>query len=308
MERKNTPMVIALVLALVFVLAVVFGAKFVYSKAASGPTVVTDLGYEEADSAECQSFVDALPNKVGTFKRVPIADPAPSGAAAYKHGLEDELTIRCGVPTPDYASQADSVTENSGAQWLRISDNSGNATWFTLDTTPAVAVTAPEGSKAKKVTGGLDEAIGTLTHHEIDLPATPLERIDASAANETESCSVLNLPEKYGDHVLAGRPDSPTGSWLYTSDTRNPIEVRCGVSMSPEYAAGARLTQLDGRPWFTDSSGLRWWSMGTPTVAVFAPLDLAENVLADVSRQIGPVEDAGDSAPSQDTADAQKAQ
>lgn len=306
MERKNTPMVIALVLAVVFVLAVIFGAKFVYNKAASAPTVVTDLGYEEASSAECQSFVDALPDKVGGFSRVPIAEPVPAGAAAYTHGLEDELTIRCGVPSPDYASQADHVTENSSAQWLRVSDNSGNATWFTLNTSPAIAVTAPESSNAKKVTGGLDEAIATLNHTESDLPATPLARLGSASDDQSDACTSLDLPENYGDHTLPARPASPTDSWLYTSDTRNPIEVRCGVEMSPEYGAGARLTQLDGRPWFTDSSGLRWWSLGTPTVAIFAPLDLAENVLADVSRQIGPADEANE--PAQDQPAGQPAQ
>ncbi|MFP7664139.1 MAG: DUF3515 family protein [Corynebacterium pyruviciproducens] len=295
MERKNTqrntPMVIALVLAVVFVVAVLFGAKFVYSKAASGPTVVTDLGYEESSSAECSQFIEALPDKIGRYKQVPIADPVPAGAAAYKKGLEDELTVRCGMPTPTYASAASHVTENSNAQWLRVSDNSGNATWYSLNVRPTIAITAADTSDSKTVTRGLDEAIATLESTPVTLLETPLAPLNASAEDQTDSCANLDLPEKYGeDHKLTKRPDSPTGSWLYTSDTRNPIEVRCGVAMSDEYGPGASLTQLDGRPWFTDSSGLRWWSMGTPTVAVFAPLDLADSVLVDVSRQIGPAE------------------
>ncbi len=298
---SRTTTVLALVLAVVFVGAVLAGAKIlvdrnVYTDVSMGPVDAPD-----ADSPACDAILDALPDRTSDYRSVGITEPAPTGAAAYRDSGGAELTVRCGVSAPAQYSVVSSVVSHGGTDWLRVDDateGSDLSTWYSLSSTPVVAVTGsvdPGTALDRTVSfDGIGRAIADNTDGDAPTPrALPLTDLpaDRSAASCTEFGDAL--ADAFGAYrrvteTTAGEPIDGVAVW--TAPGAEPVVVRCGVGMPESYAAGAQLTQVDEVPWYEDtalgngSTAGVWYALGYgSTVAVSLPLDVGDTVLPQIS-------------------------
>ena len=150
---------IALILSVVFVAAVLAGAKIlidrnVYTAVAMGPVEAP-----AADSDACAATIDDLPDRIGDFRDVGIVDPAPEGAAGFRDSGGTELTVRCGVSTPGQLTQVSELTDpqdGGGTPWLEIQDatpGSELSTWYAVGQSPVVAVTTDADLSVGDLTG-----------------------------------------------------------------------------------------------------------------------------------------------------------
>ena len=99
-----------------------------------------------ADSAECRTLVDALPDQLGDYRRAPAADPAPAGAAAWQTEPDSEpVILRCGLDRPIMFVVGAPIQVVDTVQWFRVADEE-RSTWFVVDRAVYVALTLPQGS------------------------------------------------------------------------------------------------------------------------------------------------------------------
>lgn len=127
----------------------------------------------KAETSECTTLLDALPEELGDYRRVPAADPAPAGAAAWRAGADTEpVVLRCGLDRPlDFVTGVP-LQQVDAVQWFQVSENpaeaGGRSTWYAVDRTVYVALTLPPGSgptPIQKISGAIDQT----------LPAVPLD-------------------------------------------------------------------------------------------------------------------------------------
>lgn len=320
---RRTTTVLALVLAVVFVAAVLVGAKIlvgrtVYTAVAMGPVDAPD-----ADSAACSGVVDALPGRTGDYRSVDVTDPAPAGAAAYRDSGGTELTVRCGVSAPAQYTAVSDTVDHGGTAWLRIDDatpGSDLETWYALGGSPVVAVTGSvdAGSSLDRSIDldGIGRAVAAHADGDApvaaDLPLTTVKTESGapgtSGSSAAGSCPAFTaaLPDALGDYrriteTTQATATTPAGTALdslggaaapavWTAPGREPVVVRCGVAVPASYKAGARLTQVDKVPWFEDtalgngSTAGVWYGLGyDATVAVSLPLDAGDVALPEFS-------------------------
>jgi Protein of unknown function (DUF3515) len=98
----------------------------------------------KADSAECRALVDALPDRLGDYRRARAAEPAPLGAAAWTAEGEPVI-LRCGLDRPAEFVVGSPIQVVNAVQWFEIRDQ-GRSTWFAVDRPVYVALTLPQGS------------------------------------------------------------------------------------------------------------------------------------------------------------------
>jgi uncharacterized protein DUF3515 len=100
----------------------------------------------EADSAECRTLTDALPEQLGDYKRAPAAEPAPAGAAGWlKTPGGEAVILRCGLDRPAEFVVGAPIQVVDAVQWFEVADQ-GRSTWFAVDRPVYVALTLPQGS------------------------------------------------------------------------------------------------------------------------------------------------------------------
>jgi hypothetical protein len=108
----------------------------------------------EADSAECRTLVDALPEQLGDYRRAPAAQPAPPGAAAWAAEGEPVI-LRCGLDRPAEFVVGSPIQVVDAVKWFRVGEagaggdqpaGQGHSTWFAVDRPVYVALTLPQGS------------------------------------------------------------------------------------------------------------------------------------------------------------------
>jgi hypothetical protein len=104
-----------------------------------------------AESPECTSLLDALPEQLGDYHSAELLDPAPAGARAW--ALDDDesepVVLRCGLDRPVGFDVAAPLQVVNGVQWFEVSgaDSGVDAsTWFAVDRAVYVALTVPGGS------------------------------------------------------------------------------------------------------------------------------------------------------------------
>src|SRR5690606_35844194 len=113
------------------------------------PVAMSDLPAPLADSPECADFIAGLPDELIGHDRAEVAEPAPDGVAAWASSSVERGTLRCGVDLPLQSTDYAPTEMIDGVEWLLIPDappGSPLASWFTVDRTPVVAVTADEES------------------------------------------------------------------------------------------------------------------------------------------------------------------
>ena len=121
-----------------------------------------------ADSAECQALLAALPEELGAYHRVPAAEPAPAGAAAWQAAPDVEpVILRCGLDRPAEFVVGAPVQVVDAVQWFEVADD-GRGTWFSVDRPVYVALTLPQGSGPTPIQQISDVIATTLPATEID--------------------------------------------------------------------------------------------------------------------------------------------
>jgi hypothetical protein len=116
----------------------------------------------DAGSPACASLLASLPDRLpsaGTeLLRRPLADPAPSGAAAW--GEDSPVVLRCGLPRPAGLTPTSSLLEVDGVRWLppdgrtglgqtggtAATDQATTSSWVACDRPVYIALTLPPGS------------------------------------------------------------------------------------------------------------------------------------------------------------------
>ncbi|SER59032.1 DUF3515 domain-containing protein [Actinokineospora terrae] len=114
----------------------------------TGPVGLVPVDAPDAAAPDCgaltQALPQALPNGGGSLPRLPIADPAPVGAAAWGDQVADPVVLRCGLGKPPELTPTAALREVSKVRWLVI-DGDGASTWFAVDRPVYVALTLPAG-------------------------------------------------------------------------------------------------------------------------------------------------------------------
>ncbi len=123
-----------------------------------------------ADSSECRALLAALPEDLGDYQRVPAAEPAPQGAAAWQEAPDAEpVILRCGLDRPAEFVVGAPVQVVDAVQWFEVADSAGGrSTWFAVDRPVYVALTLPQGSGPTPIQQ-ISDVIATI------LPATEID-------------------------------------------------------------------------------------------------------------------------------------
>ena len=290
-QFNRTTIYVSLGLAVALVLGVLVGARVFFNRVALQPVAMTQLPAPEASSAECTSLIDALPATLADLKRAELAEPAPEGAAAWQASSTERITLRCGVDAPAQYTPYAQTEDIDGARWLRVNDatpGSTLATWFTVDRSPVLAVTADTQQlrDGTAPVAGIDTA--ALTGPAPEQRPAPLADLaaggDAAGADGAGGAC---------DSLLAAAPDSIAEGYTrvdavseqtvaWSAAGQDAIVLRCGVADPENYGPGARLDQINGVPWFEDvklangTTASTWYAMGRD-VQVAASLPQAES-------------------------------
>lgn len=164
-------LIAALVVAVGAVVAVLVVAAVVQRPPAPAPVVIAAAPAPHAESPECRSLTEALPEELGEYSRAPVLEPAPAGTAAWQAEDGGEaLILRCGLDRPvDFVAGAP-VQMVDAVQWFRVADQAdeGRSTWFAVDRPVYVALTLPAGSGPTPI-----QAISTAIAE--SLPATAVD-------------------------------------------------------------------------------------------------------------------------------------
>ena len=285
-QFNRTTIYVSLGLAVALVLGVLVGARVFFNRVALQPVAMTQLPAPEAASAECTSLIDALPATLANLKRAELAEPAPEGAAAWQASSTERITLRCGVDAPAQYTPYAQTEDIDGVRWLRVNDatpGSTLATWFTVDRSPVLAVTADTQQlrDGTAPVSGIDTA--ALTGPAPEQRPAPLADLAAGGGADAGAC----------DSLLAAAPDSIAEGYTrvdavseqtvaWSAAGQDAIVLRCGVADPANYGPGARLDQINGVPWFEDvklangTTASTWYAMGRD-VQVAASLPQAES-------------------------------
>lgn len=142
-------LITAIVLAIGAVTAILVVAAVAQRQRGPAPVAVSAVPAPRADSSECARLVEALPERLGDFRRAPLVEPAPVGAVAWQGADGGEpLVLRCGVERPADFVVGAPVTVVDLVSWFRVQDSgeADRATWFAVDRPVYVALTLPPGS------------------------------------------------------------------------------------------------------------------------------------------------------------------
>jgi Protein of unknown function (DUF3515) len=108
------------------------------------PVAIAAVPAPKADSTECRSLADALPQQLDDYRRAQAAEPVPAGATAWQADGQ-VVILRCGVDRPAEFVVGSPLQVVDAVQWFEVSD-AGRSTWFAVDRPVYVALTLPQGS------------------------------------------------------------------------------------------------------------------------------------------------------------------
>ncbi len=293
--KSNAPQIAALILAIIFVAAVLAGARVLVDRHVYKPVGMSPVNAPKANSQQCHDVVNALPNSSGKFRRVDLLEPAPEGAAAYRNSEGKQLTVRCGVDAPDQYTKLTTLEDHGGGKWMHVKDatpGSNLNSWYQVGGGPVLAVSGEAGS-----TELLDDLGASVKDKPGDAPTPrpfPLSDLKEAKANKCEPFLGTLPPRFEGGYHREQVADAPRGTAVYLNDDGlEPIVIRCGVAMPKDYQPGATINQVNEVPWFEDASlaqgstaGL-WYAVGhEDVVALRMPGDSGNSVITQVSDAI----------------------
>jgi len=147
-ETRDGPPRALLIAAVVVAAGAIIGILVLAALRQSEPepqaVAIASVPAPKADSAECRALLDALPDELGDYRRVPAVDPAPAGAAAWRADAEPVI-LRCGLDRPAEFVVGSPLQVVDAVQWFQLADQ-GRSTWFAVDRPVYVALTLPDGS------------------------------------------------------------------------------------------------------------------------------------------------------------------
>jgi Protein of unknown function (DUF3515) len=173
-ETRDGPpralLIAAVMVAVGAVIAILAFAALRQSPPEQDAVAIASVPAPEADSAQCRTLLDALPDQMGDYRRVPAAEPAPAGAAAWQATPDREAVIlRCGLDRPAEFVVGSPLQVVDAVQWFEIADE-GRSTWFAVDRPVYVALTLPQGSGPTPIQE-ISQAIAK------SLPAKPIDPV-----------------------------------------------------------------------------------------------------------------------------------
>lgn len=146
----------ALIIAAVAVAVAAIGVILVIAanrEAPPQPVAVAAAPAPRADSPACRALAGALPDRLGDYQRVPVAQPAPQGAAAWRAGPDSQpVVLRCGLDRPGEFVVGSPIQVVDRVQWFEVhpdqqsAGDAGRSTWYAVDRPVYVALTLPSGS------------------------------------------------------------------------------------------------------------------------------------------------------------------
>ncbi|HEX2284596.1 MAG TPA: DUF3515 domain-containing protein [Mycobacterium sp.] len=171
-ETRDGPpralLIAALVVAVGAIVAILALAALRQSDPEDQPVAIVGVPAPKADSAECRTLLDALPQQLGDYRRAPAAEPAPAGAMAWRADPDGEaIILRCGLDRPAEFVAGAPLQVVDAVQWFRVADEE-RSTWFAVDRPVYVALTLPAGSGPTPIQD-ISAAIAKV------LPATPID-------------------------------------------------------------------------------------------------------------------------------------
>lgn len=173
-ERRH-PAVIATAVALPIALlvGVIVAAVTVSGDATRPPEALGPVDAPAAESSDCVTLLDALPEALGDYTQAELVDPAPAGARAYApdDDVSEAIVLRCGLPRPAGFDVASALQVINGVQWFEVSgaDTGIDAsTWYTVDRPVYVALTVPGGSGPTPLQDASNSIAGALPQTALD--------------------------------------------------------------------------------------------------------------------------------------------
>lgn len=144
-------LIAAVVVAVAAIVGVLVAAAIARQPASLQPVPVVSIPAPAADDPSCRALLDGLPDDLDEYRRAPLANPAPAGAAAWQRpggestGSADAVILRCGIDRPLEFVTGAPLQMVDEVSWFRIAD-SGRTTWVAVDRPAYVALTLPDGS------------------------------------------------------------------------------------------------------------------------------------------------------------------
>lgn len=148
-------LIAAIVLAVGAAVGFLVFASVAQHRRGPSPVALSSVPAPGADGSDCTGLLEKLPDQLGDYRRAPLVDPAPAGAAAWQRDDGGEpLVLRCGVERPADFVVGAPLTVVDAVSWFRVQDaadvvgaeNTDRATWFAVDRPVYVALTLPSGS------------------------------------------------------------------------------------------------------------------------------------------------------------------
>ena len=147
-ETRDGPpralLIAAIVVAAGAIVGILVFAALRQSPPGQQPAAIASVPAPKADSAECRALLDALPDRLGDYRRAPAAEPAPPAAAAWTADGEPVI-LRCGLDRPAEFVVGSPIQVVDVVQWFRVVDEE-RSTWFVVDRSVYIALTLPPGS------------------------------------------------------------------------------------------------------------------------------------------------------------------
>lgn len=292
---------LSLGLALLLVAGVLIGSKLYLKQLNNQPVALTELPSPDADSPECASLIESLPDEVAGHRRATLADPKPAGAAAWQTSSTDRVTLRCGVDAPVQFTELTSTEQIRGVEWMKVSDptpESNLTTWFTVDRSPVVAVTADNPAESGSPVEDID--LSALPQADPAPGKAPLAELEASISDGSgDVCRELvaalpaDLAGGYTRLDVSAVDGLGENAAAWGAEGLEPVVLKCGVTPPPSYEAGAQLTQVNDVPWFEETSSNAasqatvLYALGRAAeIAVSVPVGAGDGALTNLSDAI----------------------
>jgi Protein of unknown function (DUF3515) len=124
----------------------------------------------QSGAPACKAVAAALPQRLGRYQRVAVAQPAPEGAAAWRDGTNGEpVVLRCGLDRPADFVVGSPIQAVDRVQWFQVTGqppgDAGRSTWYTVDRSVYLALTLPSGSgptPIQELSDMIDRTVGAV--------------------------------------------------------------------------------------------------------------------------------------------------
>jgi hypothetical protein len=131
------------------------------------PVAIPSVPAPHAQDSACRTLLEALPQRLGDYRRAPTAQPTPPGTAAWRTAGDSEpVVLRCGLDRPTDFVVGSPIQLVDRVQWFEARQGD-RSTWYTVDRPVYVALTLPSGSGPTPI-----QQLSDLIDH--TMPAVPI--------------------------------------------------------------------------------------------------------------------------------------